>query len=837
MKKIAKGGNIMNQNKEIVIDININDQEIISSLRDITREINAVITVFNTANSSASILQNSFGLLMSAISALNITTAIMTRDMTATKGVWKSWKVALRNLITTLKSSKAAMVLFGAATEVFTGISMVIDGMRTKLLALHLAYETGTKKMVLYKAAMSAWGVIKGVLTPIINIATIAVGKFNTMLAANPIGAIILAITLLVLAIVGLVKWFNRTSAAAEEMRERNEEAAASIQAVSDQLDANRRSHADNLRSIENSTAVNEQLIDRLKDLNDTEELNDAQRAQKIATIRELNDSIEGLNLVYCEETGLLDENSQLQFEQLHLRNEIADANLVAEATQERLNQAMYEEQELLAKYEAFDREGQLEELAELLETGELRQRDYNEAVAALEENYESLTAELELNREEIGYLEEAWYETLTTMTDLTGQYVTDQRLSWDSLNAHQQSVMNDLKSMITDYTAHATDRMGDLSDEVTVTGREMIDNMIENQRVMATWADNIAILANRGIDEGLLDELRRAGPEGAAEVAAMVAMCDDEFRELNEVYGRGAQVATDTMATQLGEGFEDAVNMASHFVQDTRFTMLDEIANADFESIGKEIPAGAARGIARSVKYIEAMRKLAKAGTDEYTSILDINSPSGVYRGYGENIIQGLCNGLNALQSRPVNIIRTLAQNMTRVYNNVDRDYTTIGRQIMTGLNQGLLNGEGQVMSTAQRIANNISRTMRQALDINSPSRVMREQIGRQIPAGIGAGIEKYADVALDQAYKLGLDLVKLNIPSVESMISLGPSPNMNFATAGGSGATTVNDHYTVNNQGLFDGATINWHGEEDIRRTMEKIAWAVEREKVRMW
>ena len=47
--------------------------------------------------------------------------------------------------------------------------------------------------------------------------------------------------------------------------------------------------------------------------------------------------------------------------------------------------------------------------------------------------------------------------------------------------------------------------------------------------------------------------------------------------------------------------------------------------------------------------------------------------------------------------------------------------------------------------------IADNISRTMQQALQINSPSRVMREQIGRQIPAGVAVGIEKYSDYAID--------------------------------------------------------------------------------------
>ena len=64
--------------------------------------------------------------------------------------------------------------------------------------------------------------------------------------------------------------------------------------------------------------------------------------------------------------------------------------------------------------------------------------------------------------------------------------------------------------------------------------------------------------------------------------------------------------------------------------------------------------------------------------------------------------------------------------------------------------------------------------------------------------------------------------------------MIGIGPS--MRLAGAGGNTTHVSNDN-KVNYAGLFDGATINWHGEEDIRRTMEKIAWQTEREKARMW
>src|SRR5699024_12267307 len=65
------------------------------------------------------------------------------------------------------------------------------------------------------------------------------------------------------------------------------------------------------------------------------------------------------------------------------------------------------------------------------------------------------------------------------------------------------------------------------------------------------------------------------------------------------------------------------------------------------------------------------------------------------------------------------------------------------IGSQAMSGLNSGLWGGKDRVMATARNIANSVASTMRSALRIHSPSRVMRDDVGFEIPAGVAEGIE----------------------------------------------------------------------------------------------
>ena len=46
--------------------------------------------------------------------------------------------------------------------------------------------------------------------------------------------------------------------------------------------------------------------------------------------------------------------------------------------------------------------------------------------------------------------------------------------------------------------------------------------------------------------------------------------------------------------------------------------------------------------------------------------------------------------------------------------------------------------------MNAAENIAHNIVSTIQSALDIHSPSRVMRDEVGVWVPAGVAVGMEK---------------------------------------------------------------------------------------------
>lgn len=62
----------------------------------------------------------------------------------------------------------------------------------------------------------------------------------------------------------------------------------------------------------------------------------------------------------------------------------------------------------------------------------------------------------------------------------------------------------------------------------------DMIANLEHNQAAVAQWADNLVLLGERGLDQGLLQQLRDAGRRPRATVAALASATDEQLAHLS---------------------------------------------------------------------------------------------------------------------------------------------------------------------------------------------------------------------------------------------------------------------------------------------------------------
>ena len=68
-------------------------------------------------------------------------------------------------------------------------------------------------------------------------------------------------------------------------------------------------------------------------------------------------------------------------------------------------------------------------------------------------------------------------------------------------------------------------------------------------------------------------------------------------------------------------------------------------------------------------------------------------------------------------------------------------------------GLLEGMRSGEGEIYAAAQEIADNVIATLQSALQIHSPSKLMRDKVGLMIPEGVADGIKAGIGDAAQQA------------------------------------------------------------------------------------
>lgn len=128
--------------------------------------------------------------------------------------------------------------------------------------------------------------------------------------------------------------------------------------------------------------------------------------------------------------------------------------------------------------------------------------------------------------------------------------------------------------------------------------------------------------------------------------------------------------------------------------------------------------------------------------------------------------IKQGAINAWNNLKSATSSAFKAVVNFIKNPLQGID--LFEIGKNIIQGLINGIGNMAKAVQKKVEDIAGGIKKKIKGALGIHSPSRVMRDEVGKWIPAGIGVGITNNASSALNAAMQMSQtisDAVKRNV------------------------------------------------------------------------
>ena len=71
------------------------------------------------------------------------------------------------------------------------------------------------------------------------------------------------------------------------------------------------------------------------------------------------------------------------------------------------------------------------------------------------------------------------------------------------------------------------------------ISSEKLLENMQSQIDGVTNWADNMALLADRGVNQGILDKLAEMGPQGTTYVEAFANMTDEQLQQANDKIGR----------------------------------------------------------------------------------------------------------------------------------------------------------------------------------------------------------------------------------------------------------------------------------------------------------
>lgn len=172
--------------------------------------------------------------------------------------------------------------------------------------------------------------------------------------------------------------------------------------------------------------------------------------------------------------------------------------------------------------------------------------------------------------------------------------------------------------------------------------------------------------------------------------------------------------------------------------------TIPEDIA-AQFASIGQEVGADAGAGVGEGLTgydYTEDANASAQSMEDSLRTAYDSHSPSEKMKPVGQDVAAGIGAGL--LEYDPAEDVAAFAAKMkaATVLAMPANSYKQIGINLMSGLKSGINAGRASVITAVKDAASAAVRAAKQALQIQSPSRVFRDEVGVMTMKGLGEGI-----------------------------------------------------------------------------------------------
>jgi phage-related minor tail protein len=301
---------------------------------------------------------------------------------------------------------------------------------------------------------------------------------------------------------------------------------------------------------------------------------------------------------------------------------------------------------------------------------------DTNDAIKAQGKSAKDLAQELK-------DVADAYYTDLAKALE---DYQANVKQTNDALKRDTEALQRDLAAKLDDIAARGAERERQVTeqfqrelenrtralmnfvglfDEVTsreVSGEALLRNLEGQVSAFEDWQENIQKLAERGIDKGLLEELREMGPKAAPEIAALNALTDEQLTQYAALWKQKQEQARKEATAQLEQQRDEMNRQLAEIRADTANQLEQQR-----QEIAQKLAEMQAKAKEELEKYrIEWEKKNEEIRKNTEENVKDIhgrfNDLVGKSTDYGVSLIENFMDGIDSQMPALISKLESIA-------------------------------------------------------------------------------------------------------------------------------------------------------------------------------
>lgn len=689
-------------------------------------------------------IKTSFGNIVNAV-AKGIANVIAEFDKMSKAVTGKSIAQNLDSIKGAVNSTFNVIIsVIRGATPVVKSLVSVLGFLKPVLDPLISVFAGVVGAVLLFKGAMLGLSIIKGIGSLIGTLITSLVSLTSTSLVATGAttglaGALAAlssgGVFIVVGAIAGLVSWLTQESEETKKAKEKAKEFQQSLDDLHESINKGNEAYKDRRNEIQATAEDNERLVKKIDELNAVENKTASQKKELASAAETLNSRIEGLNIQYDKATGTINMTTDAIRKQI----EIAKASAEIEAANERMVENAKKRLEIKDKMKELEKEyqGVLDKTEKIEDVafvgGKVRDGIKTEAKKRYNEEVKKLQDDIKKTEESDNELTNTIVKNNEVKAKSTEDASGRMIYTMENMNEAQRKAVEMMQQEFANLKGEVQNAFQAIEQQTALSADQMTANLQKNIDAVDKWSQNLETLAKRGLDQGLIEQMRQAGPKMANQTQALVDASDEQLGRLNGKWTEAGDKAKEGFLRGIRATGQELPPEIESMVTAIGDEFRSALADAGFEVKGREVPQKISEGM-RSGKgdVQQAASEVTEASKQAFNNLPTEAKYSGsqVSGGYA----QGMTENQGAVQGASEGLKGAALGALASLFG----EGQVKGAELGAGVGDGVLSRSDVVQGAANTLKSNATATM---AGMASDGQAKGSEFGSGIALGIGVG------------------------------------------------------------------------------------------------